>query len=167
MLAVLLVILYFGSGCRKSEPVVAGGELKPVDQETGRQIAETLGQLAQEPAEGLTVEDRAAARDPAKVLGRWKIRHTIYKTNGEASEPSDPIVPTVWNFTKDGQLKVEGGNQLQLRYIFTGDKLIVTGFGPKQDYGIVKLTDQDLEVVAKISAGSVRIENTTVLTRAE
>ena len=50
-------------------------------------------------------------------------------------------------------------------YVFTGDHLIVTGFGPKQDYRIDTLTADALDVTGVIEAGSLKLENSTLLKR--
>jgi hypothetical protein len=43
---------------------------------------------------------------------------------------------------------------------------LVSGFGPVQDYRVDRLDGSELRVTSVIEAGSLRIENTTVLDRA-
>lgn len=109
---------------------------------------------------------RRAAKDPAKLLGRWRVLHTIYRTNGRSRGPSKPLAPTTWTFGKDGSFLVKGGMTIRGRYVYTGDALHVSAVGPTMRYAIGKQSATELEVTSTIAAGSVRIVNTTVLRRA-
>jgi hypothetical protein len=109
---------------------------------------------------------RRAAKDPAKLVGRWRVLHTIYRTNGRSRGPSKPLAPTTWTFGKDGSFLVKGGMTIRGRYVYTGDALHVSAIGPTTRYAIGKQTATELEVTSTIAAGSVRIVNTTALRRA-
>lgn len=145
--------------------VVQGQPGRRVDPKTSKLIVDTLRSLQRGPAEAPSAADRAAEKDPGKLVGRWQVVHTIHKTNGKAAAPARPIVPATWELTRDGRMLIKGGMTINARYIYTGEALIVSGFGPKQTYSIARLTDTELEVVATIAAGSLRLENTTLLRR--
>lgn len=145
--------------------VVQGQPGRKVDPKTSKSIIDAVRSLQKGPAEQPSAADRASGKDPGKLVGRWQIVHTIHKTNGKAGAPAKPIVPAQWELTRDGRLLIKGGMTINARYIYTGAALIISGLGPKQTYTIARLTDSDLEVVATIAAGSLRIENTTVLRR--
>jgi hypothetical protein len=147
-------------------PTVVTEHGEPVDPETARAIGEALRQLQNGASEPLPAADRAAARDASALHGRWNIVHTIFRTNGEGGEPSPPIVPTSWEFTPEGAFLARGGNAIDARYTYTGDRVIISGFGPVQDYRVDRLEGGELHLTSVIEAGSVRIENTTVLNRA-
>jgi hypothetical protein len=145
--------------------VVQGQPGRKVDPKTSKSIINAVRTLTKGPAEQPSAADRAAGMDPGKLVGRWQIVHTIHKTNGKAGAPARPIVPAQWELTRDGRLLIKGGMTINARYIYTGEALIISGLGPKQTYTIARLTASELEVVATIAAGSLRIENTTVLKR--
>lgn len=147
-------------------PTVVTEDGEPVDPETARAIGEALRQLQNGESEPVPAADRAAARDASALHGRWNIVHTIFRTNGEGGEPSPPIVPTTWELTPEGAFLVRGGNAIDARYTYTGDRVIISGFGPVQDYRVDRLDEAELHLTSVIGAGSVRIENTTVLHRA-
>jgi hypothetical protein len=145
--------------------VVQGQPGRKVDPKTSKFIIDAVRTLTKGPAEQPSAADRTAGKDPGKLVGRWQIVHTIHKTNGKAGAPAKPIVPAQWELTRDGRLLIKGGMTINARYIYTGAALIISGLGPKQTYTIARHTDSELEVVATIAAGSLRIENTTVLKR--
>lgn len=147
-------------------PTVLTEDGEPVDPETARAVGEALQQLRTGESEPVPAADRAAARDASALHGRWNILHTIYRTNGVGGAPSPPIVPTSWEFTPAGAFLVRGGNAIDARYMYTGDRVIVSGFGPVQDYRVDRLDAGELRLTSVIEAGSLRIENTTVLNRA-
>jgi hypothetical protein len=172
------------SGCKKERPheikvkgrapqpevvvvkeVSPGGkqQMKAVDPQMAEDVNQALNELVAANPEPASAADLAAAKDPGKLLGKWEIVHTVHSTNGKKSPPSLPLARTVWTFEKDGRLSVLGGMKIDLRYVYTGDRLILTGLGPKQDYRVVELTDRRLEVTVRIEAGTTLIENTTVL----
>lgn len=138
---------------------------KKLDDKTAKEISKTVGQLLEAEPEKLSDADRKAAADASKLHGEWQIRHTIMRTNGKSSGPSKPLVPTRWSFDEKGRLKVVGGMKIDGAYVYTGEKLIITGLGPKQTYTVDALSETELKVTARIEAGSVLIENTTVLER--
>ncbi|MBX3248666.1 MAG: hypothetical protein KF901_15930 [Myxococcales bacterium] len=175
----LPVLLLLVTGCEERprpipEPAVApGATIAPrivtpdgeeIDPETARLIGDALRDLERAPAEG--PPEGLEAQDASALHGRWTIRHTIHRTNGEASEPSPPLAPTTWDISDDGQLRIRGGNALNLGYVYTGDRLVVTGMGPAQEYRVDGVSDTELRLTTLIEAGSLRLENTTVLDRA-
>ena len=147
-------------------PTIVTEDGQPVDPETARAIGQALRDIQNGESEPVPAADVAGARDATALHGRWNIRHTIYRTNGEGGPPSAPILPATWEFTPDGAFQVRGGNSIDARYTYTGDRLVVSGFGPVQDYRVDRLDDSELRVTSVIEAGSLRIENTTVLDRA-
>ena len=138
-----------------------------VDPNTAETIREAIDEIQNMPPEEASEEVRAAAQDASALHGRWQIRHTIHRTNGEASEPSPPLIPTAWIFDSDGSMQIRGANRMDLRYTYTGDRLVITGMGPAQDYRVDSVSEAELRVTAVIEAGSLRLENTTVLERAD
>lgn len=164
------MFLMFLAACGRPPPQVVvaepDGTLQPVDPAMAEPVGQALNDLATMEPEAATAADVAAKQDPAKLLGTWTIHHTISRTNGEASEPSEPLMPTSWEFGADGTFHVRGGMAIDAAYLFTGDRLVVTGFGPKQDYRIDRLTDDALEVTGVIEVGTLKLENTTVLAKA-
>jgi len=91
-----------------------------------KEIASAVDKLMNDPAEKATAADAAKRKDPTQLLGRWNIAHTVMLTNGEGG-PVKPLAPTSWTFDKDGGLAIAGGMSMKMKYIYTGDKLIVTG----------------------------------------
>ena len=140
-------------------------KLVPVDPEIAKDVNQALHTIAASKPEKASAEDLAAAKDPAKLLGKWQIVHTIHSTNGKAGPPTPPLAPTAWNIEKDGRITLQGGMKMEMRYVYTGDRLIITGLGPKLDYKVVKLTKDRLEIQSRIEAGTTVIENTTVFMR--
>ena len=142
--------------------VVSPDGIQDVDDTTAETINSVLNQLnTMTPEEG-SAADKAAAVDASRLVGEWQIQHLIHRTDGKVSQ-SEPLMPTRWTIGPDGTFTVNGGMSMNLRYIYTGDKLIVTGLGPKMEYTIDKLTDTTLQTTNKITAGNTHIENTTVL----
>ncbi len=116
-------------------------------------IASALGKVLTEKPESLSDADNAGAVDASKLLGRWAIKHTIMRTNGETNGPTPPIVPTEWTFGADGSLTVTGGMRIDARYVYTGGTLLIAGVGPKQTYSVDALSDTELTLTAQIVAG--------------
>lgn len=150
-----------------AEPVGPDGKQKLVaaDPRIADDVNQALNTLATAEPEKASAEDLAAAKDPVKLLGKWQIVHTIHSTNGKTGPPTPPLARTIWNIEKDGRISVLGGMKMEMRYVYTGERLIITGLGPKLDYKVVKLTDDRLEIQSRIEAGTTVIENTTVLKR--
>jgi len=161
---VALAIALSLASCNKEEARPAPAPSETPVRVTDKEITSAAEKLLKGPAEPATAADKAQRVDAAKFYGKWNIVHTVMLTNGEGG-PTKPIMPTTWTFNKDGGLAIEGGMSISMKYIYTGDKLIMTGMGPKQEYDVVRLTDSELEVRAVISAGATRIENTTLLRR--
>jgi len=137
-----------------------------LDPETAQAIREAWKQLQTAPAGTLSPETKALARDAKVLEGVWSIRHTLARTNGKGGPPSEPLVPATWEFKKDGTLLVRGGTAIEAHYTYTGERLLVSGFGPVQDYHVDRLTDTELQVTWTLDAASLKIENTTMLERA-
>lgn len=146
--------------------IVMNEEGERADPATEQAVRRALDDLQHMEPEAPSPEDRAAARDASSVHGRWSIRHTIHRTNGRGAEPSPPLVPTTWELAPDGAFRVRGANAIDARYMYTGDRLIISGFGPVQEYRVDRQTPTELHLTSVIEAGSVRLENTTVLDRA-
>jgi hypothetical protein len=147
--------------------VAPGNTVEPVPADVAKEVVQAVNTLTTTPPEPLSAAQQAAAKDPGKLVGRWNILKTIAVTNGTASEPSEPLMPTAWVITADGHLQVDGGMQISATYVYTGDKLVISGMGPVLEYRVTKLTDTDLEVVDHMDVSeSLVFDNTTVFRRA-
>ena len=129
-------------------------------------IGDAIRQLQGGEAEAIPADTQARAQDASQLHGRWNIRHTLHRTNGEGGPPAAPIVPGSWDFTPDGAFRVRGGNTIEGRYTYTGESIVISALGPTQEYRVDRLDESELHVTAVIEAGALRIENTTVLDRA-
>ena len=148
-----------------SSPVAVTSDGKPLDDSSAATIAAALHALQTQTPESATEEDKNQAKNPARILGAWKIQHTLHRTNGKRKGKSNPLVPVTWRFTKKGKLLVKGGNDYELDFIYTGKRIITTGLGPKQSYTVSRLTKTRLDLTSRIEAGSTLIQNTVVLQR--
>ena len=149
------------------KPVVLTPDGKGVDPQTAQTIADVVQELQNQAPEAPSAADLAAAQDARELHGIWNVRHTVGRTNGQNGSPSPPLMPTSWEFTPGGALLIRGGNSIDMRYTYTGNDIVVTGLGPRQDYHVDRLTATELRVTTVIVATpSFRMENTTVLDRA-
>ncbi|TNF38613.1 MAG: hypothetical protein EP329_00080 [Deltaproteobacteria bacterium] len=128
-------------------------------------LGEAMRRLVADEAVPPTAADRAAAVDATPLVGRWQIRHILYRTDGVERGPEPPMVPSTWDFGPDGQVIVDSGMRLRLAYLYTGDRIIVTGMGPRLELHVDALTAEELRFTSRFEVGDAHIANTTVLRR--
>lgn len=140
------------AACNKSEPTpVAEVAPVPASVEVSEvvvappELAEALAQLQDQAPEPPTEADLAKSKDASNLVGTWDVVHTVSHTNGEASPPSKPILPTQWHIAAGGSIEIKNNNSMRLNYIYTGDDskprtLILTGLGPRQEYNVDALS---------------------------
>lgn len=166
-LTLRLVVLLAAPACKeppRPEPVAPPAPVR-VDDETAKSIVDTTKKLMDAKPEPIAAADKAKAADASKLHGTWRVRHTIHSTNGEKSAPAAPLAPTRWTFEKNGDLKIAGPMKIDGSYVYTGKTIIISALGPTATYEVEKLEGDELRVVTKIEAGTLRIANTTVLDR--
>ncbi len=166
-LTLRLIVLLVAPACKeppRPEPV-APPEPVRVDDATAKSILNSTKTLMESKPEQIAAADQAKAADASKLHGTWRVRHTIHSTNGEKSAPAAPLAPTRWTFEKNGGLEIAGPMKIDGRYVYTGKTIIISALGPKATYDVEKLEGDELRVVTKIEAGTLRIANTTVLDR--
>ncbi len=139
------------------------GNMQAVDPEMGELINSALKQLQNTPSEQPSDAERAKAVDPGKLIGKWEILHSIYTNNGEASPPSKPLGVGIWESFEDGRLSIRAGMDIAGRYVYTGERLIVSGMGPKIDYRVKTLSSSRLEVVSRSEYTPGNVSETMVV----
>ena len=112
-------------------------------------------------------EDTFEVPDPVSettsdlIVGSWNMDSSAYINNGIRETVSEPILPTTWTFDETGDYTVKNSMTMKGSYTRKGDSLFVILLSVPNNYEIVKIDLDHLELRSTIyenESGSMKTD---------
>ncbi|MBI3134850.1 MAG: hypothetical protein HYZ14_09285 [Bacteroidetes bacterium] len=123
---------------------------------------------------GCTGTSEPGAAEPAEkaepttnpILGNWNMDSSVFINDGIRGTVSAPLISTTWTFGEDGSYNVVNSVTMPGTFSNTTDSLFVVLMGVPNDYEILMLTAEKLQLRSTILENdSVSMKTDAYLTR--
>jgi hypothetical protein len=84
------------------------------------------------------------------ILGEWNMDSSVFINDGVRGTVSAPLLPTTWTFSADGTYKVENSMTMPGTFSNTSDSLFIVLMGVPNDYEILLLNNEKLQLRSTI-----------------